>query len=511
MGNGLRDGNRVSAKVLRHAKKLARSLILCAFIMPLGQELPGAVALATPQLPDPGNTGVSKEQQEQIGLQAVAEVYKQMPVLPDSSPETRYIQQLGNKLKSVIPAQESWPYEFHLISQKEINAFAVPGGPIFVNLGTITAADNEAQLAGVISHEMAHIYMQHSIKQMKKQQVQQGIAGLIGAVLGQGNGIASTLGRLGLGIGNGLLSLRYSRSDEAQADEVGAVILYKAGYDPVEMAQFFQKLQQQGGSNGPNFLSDHPDPGNRVASIQQEISRWPPVRTKSNTGLFTQVRQRAQGLRAYTAQEIAQGAQTNKWAEQNRQNGVVAPNAGAAGGVAQPVAAGSGDLANVSFSQVKPSGTFRPLQTGLVNLSYPSNWQVMPDANQQGITIAPSAGAAQGAVAYGVVIHSAPNQGGSLDQQTQALAAGLVQANQGLGATSGMERIQINGKEGRSIQLSGDSPVRQNGRSLREHDWLVAVPQGQGGLLYFIFIAPEPTFAQLRPTFQRMLDTAQIR
>src|SRR5947209_1609890 len=166
-------------------------LVVCAF----ASVVSAYVVQSTPQLPDPGNTGVTKEQQEQLGQQAVAEVYKQMPVLPDSSPETQYVQQLGKKLVSGIPPETSWPYQFHVIPQKEINAFAVPGGPIFVNIGTITAAQNEAQLAGVMAHEISHIYMQHSIKQMKKQQLQQGIAGILGAVLGQAGGVAGTLGQ----------------------------------------------------------------------------------------------------------------------------------------------------------------------------------------------------------------------------------------------------------------------------------------------------------------------------
>ena len=87
-----------------------------------------------------------------------------MPVLPDSSPATRYVQELGRKLQTVIPADRSWPYQFHVVPAADINAFALPGGPIFVNLGTIQAADNEAELAGVLAHEMSHVYMQHSAK-----------------------------------------------------------------------------------------------------------------------------------------------------------------------------------------------------------------------------------------------------------------------------------------------------------------------------------------------------------
>src|SRR2546430_16941012 len=101
----------------------------------------GAFAVAgAPQLPDPGTVPVSKQQQEQLGLKAMSEVYQQMPVLPDSNPVTQYVQQLGRRLVQVIPQQNSWPYQFHVIPQKDVNAFALPGGPIFINVGKIGRA-----------------------------------------------------------------------------------------------------------------------------------------------------------------------------------------------------------------------------------------------------------------------------------------------------------------------------------------------------------------------------------
>jgi predicted Zn-dependent protease len=99
-----------------------------------------------PKLPTPGSTSISREQQQQLGFQAAGEVYNQMPVLPDSSAETQYVRQLGKRLVATIPAQNSWPFEFHVVAQKEINAFALPGGQMFVNVGTITAAANEAEV-----------------------------------------------------------------------------------------------------------------------------------------------------------------------------------------------------------------------------------------------------------------------------------------------------------------------------------------------------------------------------
>jgi len=119
-----------------------------AIVLTLLMVLPLDVLAATsePVLPDPGSPGMNKQQQEQLGLQAVGEVYKQMPVLPDSNPVTQYVQQLGKKLEGVIPQDRSWPYQFHVIPAADINAFALPGGPIFINLATIQAAANEGQL-----------------------------------------------------------------------------------------------------------------------------------------------------------------------------------------------------------------------------------------------------------------------------------------------------------------------------------------------------------------------------
>jgi predicted Zn-dependent protease len=217
-----------------------------------------------PQLPNPGSTGMTREEQEKTGLEVMSEVYKQMPVLPDSSPITQYVQQLGKKLEKQIPAQYSWPYQFHVVQQKEINAFALPGGPIFINVGTINSAANEAQLAGVMAHEMSHVYMQHSAKQAPKQSLAQILAAASGVL---GNSALASLARAGIQLGAGTVLMKYSRSDEGQADSVGAIIMYRAGYNPAELANFFEVLAKQGGSP-PQFLSDHPNPGNRCCHCE---------------------------------------------------------------------------------------------------------------------------------------------------------------------------------------------------------------------------------------------------
>jgi Zn-dependent protease with chaperone function len=463
-------------------------------------------AISTPQLPYPGDTGVSKQQQEQIGQKAMAEVYKQMPVLPDSSPETQYVRQLGRKLVAQIPPQYSWPYEFHVVQQKEINAFALPGGPIFINVGTITAADNEAELAGVMSHEMSHVYMQHSIKQMKKAQWTQGIAGVLGAVLGSMGGAVGTLGQLGAGLAGGVLTMKYSRADEAQADAVGAIIMYKAGYDPHYLAKFFQKLASMG-NNGPQFLSDHPAPGNRMQAIDDEVRNWPPKDFVANSQAFVQAKQHAQGVRAYTSQEISTGAKSGEWARQNHINGSIPANIA----TTSSQTATGGNISNVSYRDVMPSGNFTSLRNNVFEISYPDNWRAFQGQSGNSVTIAPPSGVTEGAVAYGAVINVANTRASSIDQETQAVVSALEQSNPGLRARGSPQPVRVNGIEGRSVDLTGESPIEQNGHPEPEHDWLVALPRPDGAVVYAVFIAPERDFSQLRPTYESMLRSLHVQ
>ncbi|HEU4416053.1 MAG TPA: M48 family metallopeptidase [Candidatus Angelobacter sp.] len=465
---------------------------------------------SAPQLPAPGRTGMNKQQQEQLGLQAVGEVYKQMPVLPDSSPETQYIQHLGKKLQAVIPADASWPYQFHVIPAADINAFALPGGPIFVNLGTIQAADNEAELAGVLAHEMSHVYMQHSAKQAPKATVAQVIAGLAGAVLPQ-SGLGN-LGRMGIQIGAGTMLMKYSRTDEAQADSVGAIIMYRAGYNPKAMADFFQKLEQKYGKGGPQMLSDHPNPGNRQASIQQEVRNWPAKNYDSNTGEFPRAKQDASKQKAYSAQEIAQGAKSGQWEQQNRKNNVVPANLPSSPSSSNQGGEGNGKAAegatNVAFKQIKPSANFSKHAGQGFDISYPDNWKVAGDQNTT--IIAPAEGAGNNGLSYGVMVGGA-QAGGSLDQTTQQLIQTMQHDNPGMRVSGEPADVSVNGVQGRSVILQGNSPLQLNGEPLPERDWLVTVPRPDGSAMYLVFVSPERDFSELHPTFQKMLDSLQLR
>jgi beta-barrel assembly-enhancing protease len=463
-----------------------------------------AVPLTVPELPDPGHPSMSKQQQEQLGLKAAAEVYKEMPILPDANPVTQYVQQLGKKLVTVIPADRSWPYQFHVVEQSDINAFALPGGPIFINIGTINATDSEAQLAGVMSHEMSHVYMQHSAKQAPKQEW----AGILSALGGLLGGTAGALAQMGIQYGAGTILMKYSRADEAQADAVGAIIMYKASYDPRAMADFFAKLEKMVGNGGPQFLSDHPNPGNRVEAVNQEIAHWPPKQYLQTSPAFLQAKQQAKGIKAYTAQQISDGAESGQWARQNQKSGAVLP--GAQNSADPASTAADGTLTNVSYQQVQPSGDFKTFQGNNFNINYPGNWQA--SAGQNSVTLAPPAGVAESAIAYGAIAAIAQNpDNNSLDQATQALIQNLQQTNAGLRIYDSPRKIQVAGVEARSTMLEGNSPVQQNGQAVPERDWLVTLATPEGGLLHLVFIAPENQFSQLQPTYQKMLDSLQVK
>jgi hypothetical protein len=160
---------------------------------------------------------------------------------------------------------------------------------------------------------------------------------------------------------------------------------------------------------------------------------------------------------------------------------------------------------------VKPSSTLKELQHSAFVISYPDNWQISGDSNSS-VTIAPSAGVSQSAVAYGVVIGGAQDSNaGNLDEATQDLIKNLQQSNPNLRVSGSVQSVQVSGLQGRSINLAGTSPIQRNGRAVSERDWLVTVPRPQGGLLYLVFIAPADSFSEFQPTYRRMLQTLQLR
>ncbi len=239
--------------------------------------------------PRPGFNLFSKSQDVQLGDKAAAQVRQQYQVVQNPQWQA-YIRRVGGILAQTPEAANSgFTFSYTLLNVNEINAFALPGGPTFVFTGLIKNCDNEAQLAGVLAHEMSHVILRHGTNQASKAELFKIPEALAGAALG--NSTAARLAEAGLGVGLNGLFLKFSRTDESQADALGARIMSEAGYNPIEMANFFEKLEKGGGAGVPQFLSDHPNPGNRVRAVEGVIQTLPQRQYTAGTGEFQHARQ----------------------------------------------------------------------------------------------------------------------------------------------------------------------------------------------------------------------------
>jgi Zn-dependent protease with chaperone function len=445
-------------------------------------------SLVAPQLlearyqPKPAWNLFSRDQEVQVGKESAAEVEKQLPLLKDSDPVTRYVQKLGAQLASHAPAPE-YPYTFKVVNQKEINAFALPGGPIYINLGTIQAADNEAQLAGVMSHEISHVVMRHATAAATKQMLAQAPLAILGGLMGKG--IGAQLAQLGISFGIGSYFLRNSRKAESEADLVGTGIMYDSGYDPHQMAAFFDKLGKEGGttSRSAEFFSDHPNPGNRAASVSKEVGTLAPRKYQADSAEFRSIKSTVAGMKPLSAAEIA---------AQQKQAG--------------------GTVSSAPPSEIMPSSTYQGFEHDAYTISHPENWQVFGDKSSV-VTIAPKAGVSGDAIAYGAIINGASSENGaSLADATHKVMESLHQSNPEMKVVGNEEDIKVNGVPGKSVDFLGVSPIHTSGGGTqREREWLVTLQRKDGSLLFLIFVSTEKDFDQMRPAFEKMLRSLRLK
>jgi predicted Zn-dependent protease len=211
----------------------------------------------------------STEQDVQVGRQAAAQAERQLPMLRDRQTEA-YVGAIVRRLAAAAPGPR-FPYQVKVVNAADINAFALPGGYLYVNRGLIEAVRSEAELAGVLAHEMAHVAERHGTEQATKAYGAQAGLGLLGQLLAGRDGKLGTVEQLVGGLSVNALFLKFSRDAEDEADRVGARIMAGAGYDPLAMASFFDLLQAQRGRNPgavAQFFSSHPSPANRAANIR---------------------------------------------------------------------------------------------------------------------------------------------------------------------------------------------------------------------------------------------------
>ena len=193
-----------------------------------------------------------------------------MVVLHPDQQAQQLVDNVGAKLvNNSIARQSPYEYEFHLLRDPQaINAFALPGGQIFITYALFSKLENEDQLAGVLGHEIGHVLGRHSAERMAKQGLTQGL--ISGVMVGGGEGI----GQMSAMIAN-TINMKYGREDELESDELGVLFLIKAGYQPEEMIGVMEILKAAAGPNRtPEFQSTHPDPENRIEMIKEAIDKY---------------------------------------------------------------------------------------------------------------------------------------------------------------------------------------------------------------------------------------------
>jgi hypothetical protein len=425
----------------------------------------------------PGWNRFSPQDDIALGKRAATDAEKQLP-LCNAPKVDAYLTQLGSRLAQKLPTGGvQYPFEFHCVNDKAINAFALPGGYVFVNRGAIEAADNEAQLAGVIAHELSHVALRHGTNQATKAMLAETGLGIFGAVFGDSTG-GALLTQLGSFTAGGVL-LRYSRTAESQADVMGTQVLYDAGYDPRAMAQFFEKLEgETKGKNPPEFFSDHPNPEHRVGRVDEEVEKLGgvPPNAKRDSPEFEAIKREVLALPV-----------------------VKKRTPGAAGAAASPA---------------PPSRRFVEYRASSYTLKYPDNWKAYRDNNGGGVSFAPEGGvvddgSGHSALAYGLIISVAqakgdPNDGNALNSATSRVIQDLQKSNPSMKIARPSERLRLNGQHGLSTYLSNVSPAGG-----QETDWVVTVLRPEG-LVYFICVAPQSAYDNYDKAFSSVLDSVRF-
>src|SRR5437868_7192804 len=381
-----------------------------------------------------------------LGRQAAAEAEQQFPLLRDAEVGA-YVERVGQRLVAAIPPEFQHPefrYYFKVLNASDINAFALPGGPMYVNRGMIQAARTEGEMAGVMAHELSHVALRHGTAQATKAQkyaVGAGIAGILGTILA--GPAAGQLAQLPIGA----YFLKFSRGYETEADLLGARIMANAGYDPSDLANVFRTLEQRG-SGGGGFLSDHPSPANRYARINQEAQSLR-INTTARTDdrQFRSIQERLNGYpRAQTMAEIQRSGRRYPNQGNNYPNqGNNYPNGDRTG---YPNTTPNG---RVDY----PSSRFRTYHEGSFTVSVPDNWR---ELNENGIWFAPNGayGSANGQAVFTHAVNFGTAQTGSrnLQQATNGFINTLQQSSNNLRSSSGYQRMDVDGRNGLLIKLN---------------------------------------------------------
>jgi hypothetical protein len=423
----------------------------------------------------PGWNLFSPQQDIEMGREVSRQAERELQLVNDREANA-YISALGRQLASRAPG-EKYPYQFKIVNDTAINAFALPGGFVYVNRGAISAADNEGQIAGVIAHEIGHVALRHGTNQASKSYIAQAPLAVLGGVLGSGS-VGGVLAQLGVSFATSSILLKYSRDAESQADLMGTQILYDSGYDPKAMVEFFEKIQRESKGSAVQFLSDHPNPENRISNVQREITRLGglPPNVYRDSGDFSRVKSLLASMPGPRKNGNSTGGRTT-----NNRNGRPA----------------------------EPSGRMVTYSGRDLEFRYPDNWRQYGEGNA--ITLAPDGGVISGALTYGMMVSDfEPDYHGqgrvSLEEATDQLLNDLQRSNPKMRVTRNHDRIRVGGRQGYVTEATNESPLGG-----RETDWIVTVLSPDGTLYYFVGVAPQSEFGRYSSAFEDIVDSVRFR
>jgi predicted Zn-dependent protease len=450
--------------MIKQSRFIAWVALVAVFSMPI-------TAVAQTQIKYHSNK-YSVQDDIKLGRQAAQEAEQQFPLLNDETVRS-YVARVGDRLVRSIPNQFQHPefrYYFKVVNASDINAFALPGGPMYVNRGMIQAARNEGEMAGVMAHEISHVALRHGTAQATKGQkysILGGIAGIAGTVLG------------GPGLGQlaqapfAVYLLKFSREYETEADVLGAQIMANAGYDPHDLANMFRTIEQQGGGGG-GFLSDHPSPNDRYARINREADMLRINNAGNYSRDFAGIQERLRGYpRAQSMAEIARAGQRYPAGETTGETTGNYPN-------------------NVPSGRVDyPSSRYQSytIFNGGVQVGVPSNWRQIGDGSS--VWFVPEGGYGQyngqPVFTHGVNFGVAQASNGNLQRATDDFISSLSQGNSGLRMNSNYQRTTLSGRTALAATLRNVNEATGRAESVR----LVTTQLRNGQLFYAIAVSPQ--------------------
>src|SRR5262245_32064759 len=443
------------------------------------------------------------EQDVQLGREAAAEVRQQYPIIKNDQIAS-YLTTLGDRLVAVAPAElknAAYEFSFTPVNLKEINAFALPGGPMFVQRGMFDAAAGEGEVVGVMAHELSHVLLRHGTANATKAQnpwLQMGqLAGQLGGAM-MGGQVGSAIAQ-GSQFGLGTLLLRYSRDFEKQADILGAQMMARAGYDPRDLAHMFETIGKETASSGggtPQWMSSHPDPGNRTVYINKEAALVS-IAAPADASQFAPIKTVFASLpRAQSMGELA------------RNQGGRGGQGGQGGQGVAPTGAASHAVGTPGQPMPRPSTQYRDISGGKVfQASVPCNWT--PLASKSSIKVVPENGYGelngQTVFSCGIEFGIAKSESRDLREATNAWLNAVAQSNPELKLAGQQQAMKISQRSALGTPLINPSPLGG-----QEHIGVYTTFLADGSLFYYITIVPENDAAAFQETFRRVGESIKL-